>query len=290
MRSGLPLALGAAGLLAAGVALRAARGSPDREDTIQALSTNANLNAICTYAAILARPPSKLLHRAAAGKERVRWIARLRAARAASDEASVLLDTLREDGVGDDVLLVVGDVDMESGIADAVNHALGGNGWPTSWLDDAIESADAAIEVQRRRRTGRHPADLRSSDAVQATLTLRAALAHALKTGNDASLVRATRSAHQSGFVTDSPALAATHAAVLLHLSSDTQTAWTYAVRAAIPVYVRDRPQRDWIRVWRRLVLRALIVRPDLARGVKMYMDMFRIESERHAWAHGPDA
>ena len=286
--NGSMLALGTVGLLAAGTALRAARGSPDREDAVRALSTNANLDAICTYAAIFARPPSKLLHRAAATKERVRWISRLHAANTASDEASVLFDALREDGVGDDVLLVVGDVDMESGIADAVQHALGGNGWPTSWLDDAIESADAAIQAQRLRRTGRHPADLRPSDAVQETLTLRTALARALETGDDAGLADAAVLAHRSGFVMDSPALAATHAAVLLHLSSDTHTAWYYAVRAAIPTYARNRPQHEWIRAWRRLALRVLMVRPDLAPEVKRYMDGYRAESERRAWAHGP--
>lgn len=282
------MALGGVGLLAAGAALRAARGSPDREDAIRALATNANLDAICTYAAILARPPSKLLHRAAAAKEQVRWIARLRAASTASDAASVLLDALREDGIGDDVLLVVGDVDMESGIADAMDRALGGNGWPTSWLDDAIESADAAIEVQRRGKAPRHPADLRQSDAVQEAKSLRAALARALETGDDAGLADAAVLAHRSGFVMDSPALAATHAAVLLHLSSDTQTAWYYAVRATIPTYVWDHPQHEWIRAWRRLALRVLIVRPDLAPEVKRHMDMYRAESERGAWAHGP--
>lgn len=64
------MALGGVGLLAASAVLRAARGSPDREDAIRTLATNANLDAICTYAAILARPPSKLLHRAAAAKDR----------------------------------------------------------------------------------------------------------------------------------------------------------------------------------------------------------------------------
>jgi hypothetical protein len=117
---------------------------------------------------------------------------------------------------------------------------------------------------------------------VKSGLPLRSALAHALEAGDDTGLRDAAVLAHRSGFVTDNPALSAMYAAVLLHLSSDTQTAWFYAVRAAIPVYRRDRPQHDWIRAWRRLVLRVLIVRPDLAPVIQRAIGRYR-----HAWAHG---